>query len=196
MTLTKKVLPNTIQVGNHIYEVKTDFQYWLIFIKLIKDKHQTDGYITQNDIAFLFAPFVLPSKIEDLKAIYNALLEFAFPPKELPRTNAQENTVEAIDYEEDAQLIYSAFYQCYNIDLFNLDLHLHYHKFKALLEGIKDTHLNDIIDIRLWKASKNDSAEYKAKMKKLQSQWEIKPPLTQEEKQALADFDEKLKKKE
>lgn len=74
-----------------------------------------------------------------------------------------------IDLDVDADKIYASFQQAYNIDLFDVQQDFHWHKFKALLNGLPGgTVLSRVIQIRSWKPSKHDSAEYKQEMIKLQ----------------------------
>lgn len=79
-----------------------------------------------------------------------------------------------IDLEKDAEYIYTSFMQAYNIDLYQEQGRMHWHKFKALLNGLpSDTIMQRIIQIRLWKPSKHESNEYKEQMKKLQSSYRL-----------------------
>lgn len=80
-----------------------------------------------------------------------------------------DDNKQVIDLDIDADKIYASFQQAYNIDLFNVQQDFHWHKFKALLNGLPSgTVLSRIIQIRSWKPSKHESAEYKQEMKKLQ----------------------------
>lgn len=54
-----------------------------------------------------------------------------------------------IDFDVDAERIYSSFIQAYGIDLIDMQGKLHWHKFKALLNGLpEDTALMQVIRIR------------------------------------------------
>jgi len=52
----------------------------------------------------------------------------------------KKDTKKAYDFEQDASLIYSAFYSTYNINLATIDF-LHWWEFKALFEGLPETTL-------------------------------------------------------
>lgn len=74
-----------------------------------------------------------------------------------------------IDLNLDAEYIYTSFRQAYQMDLYEEQGRLHWHKFKALLSGLpSDTIMQRIIQIRSWKPSKGESNEYKQSMKELQ----------------------------
>lgn len=74
-----------------------------------------------------------------------------------------------IDLNLDAEYIYTSFRQAYQMDLYEEQGRLHWHKFKALLNGLpSDTIMQRIIQIRSWKPSKGESNEYKQSMKELQ----------------------------
>ncbi|WP_078577326.1 Gp15 family bacteriophage protein [Salipaludibacillus agaradhaerens] len=80
-----------------------------------------------------------------------------------------EEKEQLIDLDKDAQYIYASFRQAYDINLLNEQGRLHWQEFQALLHGLPDdTILKRIIQIRGWKPSKGDSADYKEAMRKLQ----------------------------
>ncbi len=178
--LSKKNLPDSIQVSGRDFKIHTDFQYFVILQRMIKEYHEV------KDFDFFFVDKIPQNR---QKAV-NELIKFMYPKKELPRVDETESdNVNVLDYEQDSDLIYSAFYSYYGIDLMNENLHLHWYKFSALLNGIKETKLNDVIDIRQWKPRKGDSVEYKAQMRKLKSSWELEQVLTEEEKAAEEKFE-------
>ena len=55
----------------------------------------------------------------------------------------------ALDFDQDAGLIYAAFVQCYGLDLLGRDRGLHWWKFAQLLGGLpEDTRLMQVVTIR------------------------------------------------
>ncbi len=178
--LSKKQLPDSIQVSGRDFKIHTDFQYFIILQRMINEVH------TEKDFDFFFVDKVPLNRKNGIRE----LLKFMYPKKELPRILEEEtDSIRVLDYELDSDLIYSAFYSYYGIDLADDTLHLHWYKFYSLLNGIKGTKLNDIIEIRQWKPRKNDSAEYKAQMKKLKASWELEEVLSEEEKAAVEKFE-------
>ena len=86
-----------------------------------------------------------------------------------PMPVKEEDGKHVIDLERDAEYIYASFQQAYGINLFEQQGRLHWHEFKALLNGLpSDTIMQRIIQIRMWKPSKHESNEYKENMRKLQ----------------------------
>lgn len=84
-------------------------------------------------------------------------------------TQKDDDDKRLVDLDVDAERIYASFQQAYGIDLFDVQQNFHWFKFKALLNGLPSgTILSRIIQIRAYKPSKHDSAEYKQEMKKLQ----------------------------
>lgn len=74
-----------------------------------------------------------------------------------------------MDFNQDANYIYASFMQSYSINLIEQQGKMHWKEFLALLDGLpNNTRMKEIMQIRSWKPSKNDSAERKEQMKKLQ----------------------------
>ena len=75
---------------------------------------------------------------------------------------------------QDAGDIYASFRMAYGINLFEEQGKLTWKEFSALLNGLPDnTPVAKLIQIRDWKPTKNDSAEYKSKMRKLQNKYRL-----------------------
>lgn len=61
----------------------------------------------------------------------------------------KKGTKKVLDFSQDAQYIYSSFWQCYGLDLLGKDRRLHWWSFVALLGGLSDdTRLMQVISIR------------------------------------------------
>ncbi|MCT1904120.1 bacteriophage Gp15 family protein [Oceanobacillus sojae] len=74
-----------------------------------------------------------------------------------------------IDLEQDAEFIYASFLHAYNINLYEQQGKMHWHEFKALLNGLpSNTIMQRIIQIRAWEPSDHDDSKYKEEMRKLQ----------------------------
>lgn len=183
MTLSKKTLPSAITVDGIFYEVHTDHYYWLNFAELLKD-HKARF----SDFDFMYIADIPADK----KAGFHALYDFYLCKTELPRadkTDAPDDTI-PFDFKTDAELIYSAFVDCYGIDLFETPLH--WQKFKALLNCLHDTKFNKVIEYRLWKKpSKNDTHDnYMAKMRRI---WKIETEADKKAEEQLKAFSNLLK---
>lgn len=183
MNLSKARLPSAVEVGGNFYEIKTDFRFWLNFSKMISDK---DSLVGDFDI------FYKGEKPSDRIEGINQLWEFYNPPKELPRDTGNGSTEQILDYFLDGELIYSAFYENYGIDLFDEKLKLHWHKFLALVSGLHDTKLNEIMSYRVY--NPNDKTKYETQMMELKNAWRLptkKRILSKAQQQWNALFDKK-----
>jgi|SRR5690625_609781 len=102
-------------------------------------------------------------KIESKKPIEYDLKGNPMPVQE------DEETERFIDFEQDAEHIYASFRQAYGMNLYEQQGKLSWKEFQALLSGLpSDTIMQRVIQIRLWKPSKGDTAEYRENMRKLQ----------------------------
>ena len=181
-TLQKVNLPQTIEVCGKRYKIHTDFRYWLRFSEhLQQDKKAPPG---------TFDYMYISDKPASRLAGLIALCEFMNPKTELPRRTSGESNEIIIDYEIDAPYIYAAFMEQYGIDL--LKAKLHWYEFTALLRGLHDTELNNIISARLWKSSgRNDEFE-KARQRQFEA-WRLPQPGDDEPDEALNAFLSQLK---
>ena len=116
------------------------------------------------------------------------LVEFMQPPQVLPRKDRHVKGEKVLDYDIDADYIYAAFWEQYRIDL--LVEEMHWYKFCALLHGLHDTELNNIINARLWKPT-GKRGEYEKAREKQHEAWRL--PQDNEPDEALEDFLEEIK---
>lgn len=89
-----------------------------------------------------------------------------------------------MDFKQDAEAIYSSFWQCYGIDLLGKDKDLHWWAFSCLLSGLsEDTKLMQIVSIRTKPMPKPTkyNAEERKQLAKLKAAHRIK--LSEEESQ-------------
>ena len=181
LDLTKAKLPEAIAVGGLFYRIHTDFRYFIRLGQVLNEKGTKP-----TDFDFMFIAEIPPDRIAGVKA----LVAFMNPPHILPRKSKREDIgAPVLDYTLDADLIYAAFMQQYHIDL-SAEL-LHWHQFSALLAGLRDTKLNDVIGFRLWENTSGKRDEYTRAMQHLQDAREIEEK-DDEESTALAEFEAAL----
>lgn len=170
----KNTLPDTVIVEGREFKVHTDFRVWMKFeISLTK--------MNRDDL--LPIEYLFPGDAPRYCNI-NSLLEFCRPKHELPRQVFGNSNTIVLDYELDADLIYSAFLGQYSIDLVEIE-HLHWYKFLALLSGLNDsTRLREIMGYRCYEPSNEKEEIWRSKLKRA---WEI-DRITMEEKEELDKF--------
>lgn len=167
-------LPNVIFAEGREFPIFTDFRVWMKF-EISLTKMGANDLIPVN---YLF-PGDKPRycRIEDL-------LMFSRPQNILPRPMFGRSDTIVIDYELDADLIYSAFLGQYGIDLVDVE-HLHWHKFLALLAGVNDsTKLREVMGYRCYEKSTEKEDVWRLKLKRA---WEI-DRISPEEKAELEEF--------
>lgn len=167
--LSKVKLPDCIEAAGSFFTIKTDFRSWLNFSRIVNTK----GAVV-DDVDFIYTDTIPPA--ENKKEAFEKLLEFFQPKTPLPRPIGESSGVKILDYEIDADLIYAAFYEQYGIDLLETDKHghavqMHWHRFLALLSGLHNTKLNEVMSWRSWNG--DTKTEYGKQMKKLRNAWEL-----------------------
>lgn len=182
MDLTQKALPNTVAVGGRAYSIYTDYRLWMRFENDVR-KMQSDDVI---DIKYLFKnEFPVYCSVTDL-------FQFSRPACKFPRHIGDGSGCRVIDYELDADMIYSAFFGQYGIDLIDIE-ELHWHKFLALLRGLNSsTKMREVMGYRSYTKQKPDNS--RDIYEELKAAWEIEEPLTPEEQEELDKFNDMFKK--
>lgn len=164
--------PDVLIIGEVEYRIRTDFRLWLSLPELedltvlFKGKNPSFyGYFSEEAI--------------------DKIVNFYHCGKEVERT---EDSINVLDFKIDENLIYAAFKQAYNMDLYDLEPEqLHWHKFKALLDGLPpDTTLSRVVEIRSYNG---DDPEYK----RLRDKFALPRALSEEEEAAGRRFDEVFK---
>ena len=175
LDLTKKSLPNTVNVGGRGFSIYTDFRLWMRFEIEATKLRQGEAI----DVSYLFVnqmPKFCPLR---------ELFAFSRPRNELPRSTGRHSDVIVLDFEVDSDLIYAAFLGQYGIDLTEVE-DLHWHKFLALLNGLNNsTKLREVMGYRCYE--KNTDKDRDA-YEELRLAWEIEPPMTDEEIEELERF--------
>lgn len=171
MDLTKSFLPDTVIVSGKHYKIHTGHSYWFRFAQILG-----------QDVKLLseFTHFYKDEIPEDQQSGVEALYNFFYEKKEIPRSFGEESSDRVLDYEIDSDLIYSAILQCYGIDLF--DKQYHWHKVRAMLAGLSGTRLNDIMGYRCADVGKSKE------LARIKSIWALPEKMSAEEKEALDRF--------
>lgn len=132
-------LPNTVKIEDKFYRINTDFRYYLKLLRLVKSG---ESFLFTKDECLQIAIdmiYIDKPKGEHLEHAFQEILNFMNmydDEKANSVERKQSNAIQIFDYEIDCDLIYSAFYQQYNIDL-TIE-NIHWFKFNVLLSNIND----------------------------------------------------------
>ena len=170
--LTKKGgLPNVVMIDGSPYSIYTDFRVWMRFeIELSNNIHGKEF-----DVSYLFKN-EMPGRCS-----FQELMVFCRPQSILPKVTKHSNDI-VLDYEIDADYIYAAFMSQYGIDLCDIE-HLHWHKFLALMKGLKGEVICDIMQYRSYEPQENNKDIYS----ELKMMWTIEK-ITPEEQAEMDKF--------
>jgi len=171
MDLTKIILPDSIIVSGSVYKIHTGHPYWFRFSQIVQQSS-----VLLNSFDYLY----IEQKPNDRQEGINKLINFYFEKQELPRVDDNQICDRVMDYDIDSDLIYAAISQCYHIDLYEKEIH--WHKVRALINGLYGTKLNEIIQYRICDPKKDKEL---AKMKRI---WRLPKIQSAEDKKSLEDF--------
>jgi hypothetical protein len=161
-------------VSGRTYHIRTDHYSWFRFAELLKHIGTTYG-----EFDFLY---IEDEKPFNRKEGFEQLMKFFYEKRLLPRPDhSSTDTKEIIDYVLDADLIYSAIMQCYGVDLY--DKPIHWHKVRAMINGLVGTKYNDIL---YYRACKYDSKD--KELMKLKRAWalpEVEDPTIKAKREAF-----------
>lgn len=183
-------LPSSVLVGGKEFLIQTDFRYWIIFSRVIEKV--TRGEILEVELVEFLATMFPFSKPTDFKAAYDSLIKFFNPPCEVPRNVGGAPPEKVLDYDVDADYIYAAFREQYNINLLDPKLRLHWWEFQALLKGLHGTKLDEIIGYRCFNA--DDKTKYEEAQKRMKEAWRLPQPSDKETAEQLEKFNSLFEK--
>ena len=176
-------LPKKIN-GNRI---NSDFRISILFELLMQDKEvKNEDKVRQALI--LYYPNI--EKITDYKQAVDDIIWFYKCGKEekkvddeLKENNENNKQKQIYSYEFDAEYIYSAFMEQYNIDL-NSIKYLHWWKFKALFNSLNENVLfSKIMSYRTINVNKIKDKTLRKNYKKLKELYKLPDMRSEEEKE-------------
>jgi hypothetical protein len=157
------------------YNIDLSFDNVLDVFDVLSDDTLRDYEKAEICLELLLGEQGYTSTVELWNHIYKEYIEIQrkqpieYDLKGNPMPVQDEDSEKMIDLEQDAEYIFASFQQAYRMNLYEQQGKLHWHEFKALLNGLpSDTIMQRIIQIRMWKPSKHESSEYKENMRKLQ----------------------------
>lgn len=146
-TLWERPVSRVVYKGKP-YRLRTAFRRVLQCYRVMEDDALDDGDKIGLCLALLLRPVSRlragrlpePEKIRLFEAVFRDYVDAG---------GKKAGGEKALDFDQDAGLIYAAFAQCYGLDLLGKDRGLHWWKFVQLLGGLpEDTRLMQIVSIR------------------------------------------------
>ena len=119
--------PKEIEVDEVRYPRDTDFRRWIEFQGLLLAKD------TDNKKAERLCEFMTSLGLPPSNNTLEAMLEF-YSAASQEKAGQGKNRPQAFDFEQDSEFIFSAFWECYGIDLSTAKLH--WWRFKALFKSL------------------------------------------------------------
>lgn len=176
MRLLDNILPSEYETAEgRVLSFETDFRVWMQLENLMLDKDIPDSAkpaIAKNMI------FQTPVK-GDQSAFLLWFYRCGKPPVKVKKSSRKNTRV--YSFEHDEELIYSAFMQCYHIDL--CEAEMHWWKFKALFDGLsEDTKFHKVMGYRNLETDKNMSPERVKQYKELKAIYRLPRYLSEEQK--------------
>lgn len=169
-------------------KINTNFRSFILFELLMQDNS-----ITQKDKIILALKLFYDQPIKNYKKAIEGILWFyrcGEDIKENKKGKEINSKKQIYSYEYDAKYIYSAFFDQYKIDLNEIE-YLHWFKFKAMFEGLKDNNkICEIMGYRAIDIGKIKDKDEKNKYRRLQKKWALPDNRTVKEKEQ--DFADSL----
>lgn len=171
-------LPSSIDVNGRKIAINTDFRVWIKYEELMLDEDKkAEKQIMEVLYTCLVDDFTITS-LDDLEKLFDGLLSFYGLGQKIENSKEEKESEEDSDFsspskiysfEHDWSYIYSAYMECYNINLFTD--HLHWWEFKALFNSLNDKCLFSKImsfrSMQITSKMSKDEKKYYRQMKKL-----------------------------
>lgn len=189
MNILIDLLPSSVKINGTEYDINSDFRTSVLFSLLMEDDslNEEEKVLQALNLYYPVVPDNLEEAIEQIKWFYSC----GKLDNPIGNKKARASSKKVFDFEVDANYIYSAFMSQYNIDLQDIE-QLHWWKFKALLEGLKeDNKLSKIIEYRSMDLSKIKDKEQRKFYKDMQKQYSLKKE-NEEDLKLLEEWNKKL----
>ena len=148
-------LPLTLKINNEEVKINTDYR---LFVKFEIEMQENDTKRAVKNVLSAFYPVFLLNNITE-EMIDKFLWFYRCGKEETLKKSGKGSNIRSYDYVIDDDLIYSAFMECYNIDL---SKYMHWWKFKALFKGLNsECEFCKIKSYRLYKGKDENLLELK-----------------------------------
>ena len=166
-------------------EIETNFRSFILFELLMQDNELKIEEKIYLALKIFYKDIPSSLKIKDLKKMTDGIVWFytcGEEEKPVKNKKTEDRPQQKIySFKYDAKYIYSAFLDQYGIDL-NEIKYLHWFKFRALFESLKDDNkICEIMGYRAIDLNKIKDEEEKKKYRKLKNKWALPDNRTVEE---------------
>ncbi len=171
MNLLIDGLPNHVEIGGLMVPIETGFRTGIIFEQMILDRSLSDVEKIETMMALYLPGLSLSTGEEAIEALKKITWFYrcGADPEETTESGHAEDEGQSFNYDIDADYIYAAFRQAYNIDL--AENNLHWWQFRALFKSLPETtQFMKIVGFRTIKISgklSKEQRQYYEKMKRL-----------------------------
>lgn len=187
MNILIDILPDKVEIKNREYGINYDFRTLILINLLLCDNSisEKDKVKQALNLFYQEIPFDIGAAIERMSWFNRCGKEIEY--KKATKKTTSSTGKRILDYEKDADLIYSAFMSQYKLDLQDID-YLHWWKFQSLLNGLKDDNkLCEIMKYRSIDLSKIKDKEQKKFYKEMQEFYSLDDGFTLEELKELEE---------
>lgn len=185
MDFQDKRLPEKVLVKKVDLYFNTDYKVWIEYSNLILNDEIDKELKIFKSINLCYRDGIKILEYIDIETAFDYIMWFFLCGKK--NTDNDEDKKKDLkpiySFEEDWDYIYSAFYECYNIDLF--DIELHWWKFKSLFNSLSDDcQFSKILGFRAMTISSKMSKEQKKYYRKMKRIYALKDKTSAEERES------------
>lgn len=193
MIYLTKGLPKYVKVSDSQIELNTDYRAWIEYEQLMLDEDMDSVEQIEKIVSTCLKDEVILESLEELEELFEELLWFYSLGKDDVKEKVEKEGKDkeadfnqgakmVYSFEHDWSYIYSAFMECYNINLFKENLH--WWEFKSLFESLNDKcKFSKILSYRSMKISSKMSKEEKKFYRQMKKIYALPDERTAEEKE-------------
>jgi len=181
-------LPSSVKIEGRVYKINSDFRAGIELEYILSDNQSTpkDKMLSMFDL--YYGDTVPRNKKEAVDAVLDFYKSGKTPPsarEEETQEESSKKTKKVYDFRYDDEYIYSAFLQCYGLDLCSCSLH--WWQFMALFRSLpEDTLIVSIMSYRAADTSKIKNRADRERIAKLKEVYALPCEMTDDEKVELA----------
>ncbi len=161
-------LPETVTIFSREYPVHTSFRNWIRISEIVSDKALSEEKKMAKTLSLCYKDELPPNLISALLGMMTFLnrgADFCAPHS--------EKETPLFSFLQDADIIYSAFYSKYGIDLSKEEMH--WFKFCSLFSSLtSDNAFSAVVNIRSMDESKIKDASQRRKISALKRKFSVK----------------------